>query len=68
MMTEKLQEIIDQKNGDLERAAVAHARKLIDQIAHERGQIDTSTKRIAELQNELRQLQVQQIDAASILN
>lgn len=67
MTNDKLQEIIAQKNGDLERAAVAKARQLIDEIAEARHTIEKAQARIGECQQQLRGLQVTQLDAGSIL-
>jgi hypothetical protein len=67
MTNEKLKEIIDTKNGDLERVAVNKAKALIDSIAQQHESIAASHQRIQELREELRKMQVQTIDAASIL-
>jgi uncharacterized protein (UPF0147 family) len=67
LTAEKLKEIIDTKNGDLERAAVSKAKAIIDEITKQQDCISHATQRIAELRSELRQLSITQIDAASIL-
>jgi hypothetical protein len=67
MLNDKLAEIVAEKNSDLERAAVAKARQLIDEIATNQHSIEQAQQRIVECRNQLRGLQVQQLDVGSIL-
>lgn len=67
MTSDKLNQIIADKNERLERSAVDQARRIIDEIAeYQQAKVDAETK-IASLREELKKIEVVQINAASIL-
>ena len=67
MDTNKLQNIVSQKNERLEREALNNAEAIIEQIAVKQDLIVKTTKEITELQEELRQLEIRQLDPNKIL-
>lgn len=67
MDTGKLKDIINRKNERLEEHALGEASSIIDAIAEEQQHIKQSENRIAELRVKLKELSVQQVDAASVL-
>lgn len=67
MTNDKLNQIIADKNDRLERDAVDQARRIIDQIAeYQQAKVEAET-RIAALREELKKLEIVQVNAASIL-
>jgi len=67
MTPDKLKEIVTETNEELERQAVAEARKLVAHIAKCNQQIIQLKDSIADAQKSLRELQVTQLDPVSIL-
>ena len=67
MDNNKLVGLIKEKNERLERDTLRSAENLIDEIAREQKNITESQKRIAELRNTLKALEVTQMDAKGIL-
>ena len=67
MDTTKLKSIITRKNEHLEHQALNEAESLIEQIARKQSLITQTQNEIANLRKELADLQVQQLDAGSIL-
>ena len=67
MEQNKLQSIITEKNEQLERATLREAESLIGEIANEQRKIKTSQGRIADLRKQLKELNVETLDAAEIL-
>jgi hypothetical protein len=63
----KLQNLITEKNEQLERATLREAESLIGEIANEQRKIKTSQGRIADLRKQLKELNVETLDAAEIL-
>lgn len=67
MTTDKLTQIIADKNEHLEREAIRRASQIIDEIARSQEIVADQTRRIETLRKELTELQVQQISTSSIL-
>ena len=67
MEQSKLQNIITEKNEQLERATLRQAESLIGEITSEQRQIKASQERIVELRKQLKELNVETLDAAEIL-
>ena len=67
MKSEKLQQLISNKNDDLERQAARDAESLINEIIQQQQAINKATARIVECRAELRALEIQQLDPKSIL-
>ena len=67
MEPKKLNEIIRDKNEQLERSALRSAEQLIEEIVTEQAKISRSTERINSLREQLTALEVQQIDPKVVL-
>lgn len=67
MESEKLRQIIQDKNEQRERHALRSAEEIIEAIVKEQVAISASTRRIDDLRKELATLQVQTLDPAAIL-
>lgn len=67
MKIENLQQIIRYKNNQLERTAIRNAENIIEQIVNAQQVIASAQKQIVELRKELHQLEVEQLDASTIL-
>jgi hypothetical protein len=67
MQRETIHQLISDKNKELERTALRTAEEVINQIAKQQGIIQTAQVRIEELRKELHELEVEKIDAESIL-
>lgn len=67
MTTDKLKEIIEDKNRDLERETVREAEKIIGEIGRLRSNIKNAEAQIRDLQANLKKLEITQLDPISIL-
>jgi hypothetical protein len=67
MHTDKLKSIIAEKNDHLERQALRTAEDIIGQIAGRQTSIAKAEAEIVELRKQLTSLEVEQMDAKSIL-
>lgn len=67
MTNEKLNQIIARKNEQLEQEAVYAAQRIIDGIAQCQGEIRQNEAQIATLREELKKLEIQQLDSTKIL-
>jgi RNase adaptor protein for sRNA GlmZ degradation len=63
----KLKSIITRQNESRERHALNEAESIIEEIARQQSSIATTQNRIAELRQRLSDLQVEQLDASTIL-
>lgn len=63
----KLNQIIDEKNQDLERKALRTAEQLIEQIAQQQIIITGAEEQIIELRKQLKTLTIKQLDNKVIL-
>ena len=59
--------LVSDKNKELERATLRSAESIIEQITKEQGTVASAQKRIAELREQLKALEVKQINPAEIL-
>jgi hypothetical protein len=67
MNTDKLSGLIRRKNERLEEEALGQAEDLISKIVKEQERIKASEARIVELRDELKALEVEQIDQSAVL-
>jgi hypothetical protein len=67
MNIDKLRSIIVQKNEQLEKDAVNRAREIIEDIASLQAQKNESEEKIVKLRSELKAMEIQKMDEASIL-
>ena len=67
MDSEKLREIINNKNEQRERHMTRSAEDIIDNILKEQANISASNERIVKLREELKSLTVTPIDPSSVL-
>ena len=67
MDTEKLRQIIQDKNEQRERVAVHTAEEIIESVVREQKIIVDAQARISRLREELARLQVDQLDPQTIL-
>jgi chromosome segregation ATPase len=67
MEKDTIHQLISDKNKELERNTLRDAERVIDQIAKQQEIIQTAETKIQELRKELRELEIKQIDAKSIL-
>lgn len=67
MKTETIAEIINRENENRERQAADSARRIITEIGQKQEQISNCTKRITELRAGLKALEVETIDAKTVL-
>lgn len=67
MTNDKLNEIIKRKNEDLEESTVRYARNIIDAIGNNQVKVKALNKETEELRAELKSLEIEQLDATSIL-
>lgn len=63
----KLNQIINEKNQDLERKALRTAEQLIEQIAQQQSIITEAEEQIIELRKQLKTLTIKQLDNKIIL-
>jgi len=67
MEISKLQQIVKDKNEQLERDALRAAKSLIDEIAKEQETTQKSQTRIADLRKQLKELEIKQHDQSTLL-
>ena len=67
MKNEQIHQIIREKNDQRERNVLRTAEQIIEQIVIEQQKIANATTAIASLRDDLRKLEVEQLDANAVL-
>ncbi len=64
---DKIQQIFDRKNEELEREAINEAREIIEEISELQVLINRNTARIEDLRVKLKTLTIEQVEPTKIL-